>query len=107
MSIVIKDGKAFAVISVSKCGTQTLLRPTEMPLRAVVNSIAAKKLTDIAETMKAALAPKEPAKSEERTTPPAPANPPGPASNKSSRACAVGSYGPRHLVRQSLRRLLG
>jgi hypothetical protein len=107
MTIVIKDGKAYQVVSVSKCGTKTLLRPTQMPMRAVVTLIAAQKLTDIAQTMRAALAPKAEEQTKSATTPPAPRNPPGAPSNNSSRACAVGSYGPRHLVRQSLRRLRG
>lgn len=102
--IVIHGDKAFKKISVSRCGRQTLLRPTEMPLKAVVAKIAAARtLTEIDTSIKAALA----SRSEPSDTHPKlgaiPRKEQPPVVAARNVACGVGSYGPRHLVKQSLR----
>ncbi|MBP9757860.1 MAG: hypothetical protein KBD06_04630 [Candidatus Pacebacteria bacterium] len=106
MKLVIHNGQAFEKVSTSRCGKQTLLRPTAMPLKAVVALLtAARELPDIKEVIKSALPNRSEAADTHPTLGPIPRKEQPVAVSGRNVACGVGSYGPRNLVRQSLRQI--
>ena len=106
MSIVIRGNQAFEKLSTSQCGQQTLLRPTQMPLKAVVAKIAAARtLPDIDDAIKERLACRKPESDTHPTLGEIPRAPQPAVPLGRNVACGVGSYGPRGLVKQSLRQI--
>lgn len=108
MTIVIHGNQAFEKVSTSSCGRQTLLRPTTMPLKAVVAKLeAARSLPNIDEAIKEKLACRKPASDTHPTLGEIPRKEQPAVAARHNLVCSVGSYGPRQLVKQTLRKFVG